>query len=507
MELIFAIIMRELVGWPRHRRFYVKRLAYVIGGCLVVLAGFSRDWVVAQHDVGAELFRLLALIAVAVACFAAPATASTFFAREREVRTLGLLLLAPITPLQLVVCRLFSGLFATGVTVLSFLPLFILCISLGGLTAAQIAAALAVLLATVCLGTCLGLLISVLMMDEMMSFFAVLVLSACVFVAFPGLIYLLGADLPEDLQKVWVLGRVLPMLSPFYAVNAVFGEQGWLPSLFYLATALPAAAVLLALTVWLLPRQAEATNRAMDPRLAASIAAAHKRKPITGNPLVWKETADIGYGLYLFSMAAGILLALPWGMSQGQVGLAVGLAVFGASVVITGLGLLVRGSLAFVHEKEMRTFELLLISGLDEEDIIMGKYWGYLRNYAPWLLSMAVAFVLMAFYENFLTVAMSYLLFLTLLFTYFNLAFLLSLLCRRMTALLVTFFLFVFWSGAGAFLIRNLDRYLALTVSVVVSHLIAGCALLELVFIVFHQHTHNEKYLTSHRASSHHWGS
>ena len=71
MGLTLAIIMRELTGWPRQKRFYLKRLAFVVTASGLVLLGVARQESFGASVLGLEIFRSLALLAVLVGCFAA----------------------------------------------------------------------------------------------------------------------------------------------------------------------------------------------------------------------------------------------------------------------------------------------------------------------------------------------------------------------------------------------------------------------------------------------------
>ncbi len=529
MQLTLAIIIRELIGRPRHRFFYIRRLSFVAAGVILLLIGFFHQWVIDSGSLGRELFRLLAVLGVAAACFAGPASASAYFAREKEMKTLGLLLLADISPLQLVISRLAGSFLLVGTLCLSLLPFFVLSFQISGgqapvtitgvpdarhvLHGTHALCAVGILLATVGLGTSIGLLLSALMMDEMMAFFSSLITSACLFIVLPGMLFMLGNE--AGINDSLLGTQILPAVSPYYALRATFHADGlaaggdvfswwnvaW-PSLLFIGQALVVTVLLVALTSRILPGRALAPQRNVDPRYLQHMSARRVSREIKGNPLVWKENPNTGNSLFYFSMTAGILVALPYGMNRQAMGFSIGLAMFVVSAVIMGLGLLIRGALAFVHEKEMRTFELLLISGLGEEDIIMGKYWGYLKCYIPWLISLGAAFVLMAFYEGFWRIAMAYLVFLTLMFAYLNLAFVFSLIFRRMIALLSTFFIFVFWAVAGPFLFLKLDSNVWLISGVIVAHLVLGCVFFEMIFRIFRRHTRESGVLRHYHVSA-----
>ena len=176
-----------------------------------------------------------------------------------------------------------------------------------------------------------------------------------------------------------------------------------------------------------------------------------------------------------------------------------GFGLFVAIVLVVGIGLIVRGALAFVHEKESRTFELLLISDLSEDEIILGKYWGYISSYLPWFPVMVISFVLMSFGEELQKVSLAFMMFITVCFCYLNLAILLSLKFRRIMALTISFFVYIFWVIFASFLIMNLESFFTLIIIFILMNLAAGIILFLWIFKEFKHFTSNEAYLNHHQ--------
>ena len=125
--------------------------------------------------------------------------------------------------------------------------------------------------------------------------------------------------------------------------------------------------ILFYIAVRLLPVEALRSSHDIDPRHAEIMDAAwRKKKPIKGNPLAWKERPHHSNLLFVFTVAISALIPMPWGIRTGKPELAMGFGLFIATILVVGIGLVVRGALAFVHEKESRAFELLLLSDLSE---------------------------------------------------------------------------------------------------------------------------------------------
>jgi len=89
-------------------------------------------------------------------CIVAPASASALIMREKEERTLAAVL-TDISGWRFVMGKLFSSLFFTVIALFSVLPLFMLVVSLGGVSAIQIGMAYVVILGAVFLCGCMGI--------------------------------------------------------------------------------------------------------------------------------------------------------------------------------------------------------------------------------------------------------------------------------------------------------------------------------------------------------------
>jgi ABC-2 type transport system permease protein len=111
-------------------------------------------------QVGQAVFIGLALAMQGLTVFLAPATTVNSISAEYERRTYDLILATPLTPAQLLVGKLLTGLAFTLLLLLAALPLFSVVVMFGGVTAGDILRVVAVVLGTAAAGAMLGLFCS-----------------------------------------------------------------------------------------------------------------------------------------------------------------------------------------------------------------------------------------------------------------------------------------------------------------------------------------------------------
>jgi ABC-type transport system involved in multi-copper enzyme maturation permease subunit len=405
MSLAAAIIRRELFGRVRRKRFYLKRMAFVlVCGCLV-LVGFATSSGLGVATTGIQIFSKISFFMMIAACFAAPWSAAPALAQEKEDRTLGLLFLADMRPWEIVCGKLFPAGFSTFATILSGLPLLVLCVGLGGVSTAQVLNGVAILLAAVFLGTCVGLAVSSITRTERSALTLTIVTSLLMFVTVPTAL------------RYWdyftvrptFVGAILPVVSPFDALGEIVAGNtagvGVKHCMFDVGLGIP----FLLLAFLVIPRLAVDRKRLS---LFARMEMSRTSLWLNGNPVAWKERVGsmrprTRWWVFGLSIAASILVALmafqpPFSNLVGpyfdctDLLVAVGATVAVVSAAIFAIGVISACSNSFTREKKSRAFELLLITGLSETEIILGKLWGSVKTLFPWFISAALAFVLLA---------------------------------------------------------------------------------------------------------------
>jgi ABC-type Na+ efflux pump permease subunit len=161
------IIAREVLTAPRPLRFYVARASYV--GLLFILM-----WTAWQSQVGlAEvseigiiayfghlLFRLFVLFQLTLMLFFAPLSAATAVAHEKDRRTFILLLMTDLRDVEIILGKLAASFLQILTLLATAMPVFFLCLLLGGVSPGQVLDVVGVTAAAGLLGGSLGLLVA-----------------------------------------------------------------------------------------------------------------------------------------------------------------------------------------------------------------------------------------------------------------------------------------------------------------------------------------------------------
>lgn len=398
MSLVTAIIRREMFRRLRDKKFYVRRTSVVVlAGCLVV-GGFIVSARFGTAAMGVVIFRQVTIFLMIAACFAAPWSSAPVLAQEKEDRTLGLLLLSGARPWQIVSGKLFSAMFSVVALVLSGLPMLVLCVGLGGVSALQILNGLVVLFAAVFLGCSLGLAVSSGFRSPKLAVAGAVLVSLILFVGVPLGVRLWGAVL----HKSYIADIIVPAVSPFSALGTVvLGSTAgaWIPNcIFNIAVAL----LFLVMAVSLVPGLALDRERHLEP----TVAPGRRRSVIRGNPITWKEQISSRSSRAKWLLCVLALVASVYAAHLGFVSPLVeevsdygDLNTLSLSLVMTTIvcavvfaaGTLLSYAMCFSQEKQSRAFELLTIAGLSETEIVLGKLWAPIRIWFPWLAMAALS--------------------------------------------------------------------------------------------------------------------
>lgn len=208
------IIAREVLTAPRPLRYYAARAAYA-GALLIVmltawqaLVGWDEgDTLSVLSRFGGILFAFFSFIQVALMLFFAPVAAATAVAHEKDRRTFVLLLMTDLSDVEIVVGKLVASLLQILTLLMTSLPVFCLCLLLGGVSLGQVIDVFLVTFSAGLFGGALGIVVA-LWRDRTFQSIALTVLSMV-------LVLIVGE----------VLGRLLPAssllataFSPFQAI-------------------------------------------------------------------------------------------------------------------------------------------------------------------------------------------------------------------------------------------------------------------------------------------------
>lgn len=208
------IIARELLTAPRPPRYYAARASYA-GGLLIVmltvwqvLVGWDEGNALSiLSRFGAILFSFFAYLQLTLMLFFAPIAAATAVAHEKDRRTFVLLLMTDLRDVEIVVGKLVASLLQILTLLLTSLPVFSLCLLLGGVSFGQVIDVFLVTFAAGFFGGALGMIVA-LWRDRTFQSIALTVLLVV-------LVLILGEAAARVLpETVWITSA----LSPFQAI-------------------------------------------------------------------------------------------------------------------------------------------------------------------------------------------------------------------------------------------------------------------------------------------------
>jgi ABC-type transport system involved in multi-copper enzyme maturation permease subunit len=197
---------------------------------------------------GGVLFLIFVMVQLTLMLFFAPLAAATAVAHEKDRRTFVLLLMTDLRDIEIVLGKLLASLLQIGAISATALPVFFLCLLLGGVSASQVADIFAVTAAAGLAGGSLGLVVA-LWRDRTFQSLALTVLVVALVLA--G-VEAVGYALPS----VQILGVPLATaLNPYRtvaaAIHADANQQGILgtASLLFVGLALATSLALVSLAV------------------------------------------------------------------------------------------------------------------------------------------------------------------------------------------------------------------------------------------------------------------
>jgi ABC-type transport system involved in multi-copper enzyme maturation permease subunit len=403
MSIVGAIMRREMFVRVRQGKFYLARMAFVLPASGLLVLGFAAAARMNVTTTGLQIVTRIASFLMIAACFAAPMSAAPLLAQEKEDGTLGLLLLSDTRPWQIVLGKLLPSLSWAAMMVLSGLPLLVLCVNLGGVSTPQILATVAILLAATFLGSCLGLCLSACSGTGRRAVVAAVLCGLLLFGALP---FALEAWSGFRGAPAWLQGT-LPVVSPFHALAVSLSgtalRKAWWNCAFDVAAALP----LLFLAVGRIPR----LTRQAERRGIRVVRSRGRRPALRGNAVAWKERISslpprMAWLLCALTSAASVFLAGLIANSKSGAELAETLAggsfrvlslsfVAFVSAVIFSAGVVSVCTMSFAREKREHTLDLLLITDLGEQDIVLGKLWAPVAVCTPWLAGAGAAALLL----------------------------------------------------------------------------------------------------------------
>ncbi len=399
MILSTVPIYHDLLGAPRRKWFYWTRVAFVALGALVSLYGMGITRMMGgkvSQNVGLLLFSVLAWPTLIMLNVVSMGYGAHVVVREKEERTLGLLLMTHLTPRSFLSGKLLTALFHTSVVLFSLLPMFLVCASMGGISGSQIVMAFVLYFFTMLIGCCLGLFVGSLCARMRSTNTGNFLLLMLLFVA-PPLVFIMVADvlmIPPVQGKTW-----LCWISPYMALSAVLmGEMPMDCLVCFLLMTLAALTFFvlagLIMNFWIRcgPRPARRRDLISVGRSS--------RRPVRGNPIAWRDFQFCFGGRWrswLHLASVGIVLAAVFALYMAflpsedtftlqqacyaWLGLMFLLCAF-----VPGIGFVHHCGSAFEKDRSDNAMEALLITDLSVREILLGKLLACFKAMGPWLV-------------------------------------------------------------------------------------------------------------------------
>jgi len=412
--LVQPVISRELKAQARARANYWLRL--LAGGTaavvFVVAVGAYDDLPSAR--LGLKLFALLHTCICIVLCLACPFMTADTLARERREATLGLLLLTPLRPGDVVLGKMAVHLLRAFTIWLSVLPVLIVPLLLGGIAPTDIGIALVFECSVVLFSLAGGLLASshtvrwgaattLAFLYTVLLGEALALGSFCAFLARAWLGGELLPSHPSDCLELIGIGAIIPWM-----VGSGFpgGDSGWAANLtrvpVWAAVAIHVALgalivgslFIFARVGWLAARRIQTLGetrvrtkrqekwhrfwfRLRAPRFYFR----RRRSLLERNPLLWLYTLRPSFRLNRWGWCG--LVAVVWCILSADV---LSVVAYDTAIIVpcvlTG-ALTLAASAAFRREMAEGTLEMLLVTPLRPATILRARFWSLWWDFFP----------------------------------------------------------------------------------------------------------------------------
>ncbi len=315
-----------------------------------------------------------------------------------EIRsgTLSVLMTTPISCFQIVAGKLLSKLLQLFILLGISLPLLTIIRVFGGVPWDFIVASICITLTAAVFAGTLSLLLSTTYRQDYTVILMTIIGYMLVFGAIPGIFIFMAAK--GGLFSQQATNIVFAMINPFWAMaetTQTMMTSGNTPGFFswplHCLIMLGASIFLLVLAVWRVRRAAlyEAFGRS-GGKSKVKIYRDSPIKHIKGSPIIWKEMrkgffgcsgTDIKIGIILICVS---ILAAVFAFSQVTIVISSYLRSGIYIIVMLRMAIATAGSIA--GEKDARTWPILLVTTLEDKDIIRGKMIAAIRRNIPLLM-------------------------------------------------------------------------------------------------------------------------
>jgi ABC-type transport system involved in multi-copper enzyme maturation permease subunit len=426
LRLTGPIFDKELRVSSRRRRNYVLRFAYIA----LLTAFLALVWIEAMGQSGSAVYRIsrmaeagkyiifyIVWFQYCATQFLAVILLSNSISDEIYHRTLGLLMTTPISSFQIVMGKLFSKLLQLVLLMAISLPLLAIVRVMGGVPWNYLISSLCITLTTVILVSSLSLFFSIFSRRTYIVIIVTIITLCAIFALLPLGLYAVWDITNSTIPEKSVFTAIFlpnPYCSMFINTIVMVEPRSAAAITFYswplhCGIILAASALLLFVSVVIVRKvalrqttgQLEGWGGKRRSRRAAKEAGTNGQvsagaiRRVVGPPIIWKELRSPLFRHHkirtcIFAFISLILLS-------GTYYLCVKARVLddegthaAYAVIFLGVGMLftiVLPATSITAEIESRSWPVLLVTPLNDKDILIGKLIGALRRCFPaWLL-------------------------------------------------------------------------------------------------------------------------
>ncbi len=430
VRLFGPIFDKELRVSSRRRRNYFLRFAYVVLLSIFILSvwystlgirssGSAVYQISRLSSAGRQIISTIVWFQFIVAQLIALVMLSSSFSDEIHTGTLSVLMTTPISSFQIVTGKLLSKLLQLVLLLAISLPLLAIIRVFGGVPWDYVASSVCITLIATLLAGSLSLLLSMIYRHSYTVILVTVMLYMVFFGALPGLFNMLAVKGMFIFDRQ-VTQSLLALTNPFVAFaasNAMFIQSG-VPSFFswslHCLLMLAVTAVLIAVAVWRVRGAAlvntfSSTAKPWSAGVLEQILTRIFYKtgsqfqyssiiPVTGPPIIWKEMRKGFIGRSKGDAAIFVLLIAAFLIAVVLLSLSSGMNSFlpryfmSAFYLVALVRMAVFSAGSITAEKEARTWPVLLVTPLEDKDIVRGKAIAAFRRNVPLLLMYFILF-------------------------------------------------------------------------------------------------------------------
>lgn len=406
------VIERELRVASRRKTTYANRAApgLLLGiVCGMALYAYSRS---PFPPDGAELFSVLRVVLFCVIWLTVPLAAADCLSREKRDDTLGLLLLTPLRPIEVVISKMFTAFWEGGMMALAALPMLAISFLLGGVTArdwlSAVISTLTALVSAVTVGVVasslcerrgrawlLVLVFGIIFLWVQLSVMGWLVLAAWggqgpvgnlsdilqgmrIFIVPPAIGWLQMSGVAAA-RKLGVLAANVNLLTFSLSILVLTLVTGWL-GLRFAARRVQKYATL---------RLRSARQQRMDAvftreKFAVKLLKSRRKRLLDRNPMAWMQERRWSQRLVKWGwllVCTGFISAATFDRGYGFIDSVLLVSVWLGSFILFSLLLVTSSNLQ--SERDGGALELLLVTPLSPREFVRGRIAGFWKSFLP----------------------------------------------------------------------------------------------------------------------------